>query len=113
MEEQGRVFQCEPCREIIIFFAVSDASPYIAASTARADDPATRRSGQFDSGGGRDNITSRWQHGRMYTARRTRSGLGKPGPDFCEVQMTTIMTIDEPRPRGTVIGERVGGPPLD
>jgi hypothetical protein len=52
-------------------------------------------------------------HGRMYTARRTRSGLGKPGPDFCEVQMTTIMTIDEPRPRGTVIGERVGGPPLD
>jgi hypothetical protein len=32
MMEQGRAFQCEPCREIIIFFAVSDASPYIAAS---------------------------------------------------------------------------------
>jgi hypothetical protein len=27
--------------------------------------------------------------------------------------MTAIMTIDEPRPRGTVMGERVGGPPLD
>lgn len=27
--------------------------------------------------------------------------------------MTAIMTIDEPRPRGTVIGRRVGGPPLD
>jgi hypothetical protein len=34
--------QCEPCREIIIFFAVSDASPYIAASTGRAGVPATR-----------------------------------------------------------------------
>jgi hypothetical protein len=41
MKEQGRAFQCEPCREIIIFFAVSDASPYIAASTARAGDPVT------------------------------------------------------------------------
>jgi hypothetical protein len=30
MKQQGRVFECEPCREIIIFFAVSDASPYIA-----------------------------------------------------------------------------------
>jgi hypothetical protein len=38
MKEQGRAFQCEPCREIIIFFAVSDASPYIAASTVRAGD---------------------------------------------------------------------------
>jgi len=43
MKEQGRAFQCEPCREIIIFFAVSDASPYIAASTARAGDPTARR----------------------------------------------------------------------
>jgi hypothetical protein len=24
----------------------------------------------------------RWQHGRMYTLRRMRLGLGKPGPDF-------------------------------
>jgi hypothetical protein len=31
MKEYDRAFQCEPCREIIIFFAVSDASPYIAA----------------------------------------------------------------------------------
>jgi tRNA(Ile2) C34 agmatinyltransferase TiaS len=30
MEEQGRVFQCEPCRQIIIFFTVSDVSPYTA-----------------------------------------------------------------------------------
>jgi len=33
MKEQGRTFQCEPCREIIIFFAVSDASPYLTQST--------------------------------------------------------------------------------
>ena len=31
MKECDRAFQCEPCREIIIFFTVSDASPYIAA----------------------------------------------------------------------------------
>jgi len=30
MKEQGRAFQCESCREIIIFFAVSDVSPYVA-----------------------------------------------------------------------------------
>jgi tRNA(Ile2) C34 agmatinyltransferase TiaS len=29
MKEHGRVFQCEPCRQIIIFFAVSVASPYL------------------------------------------------------------------------------------
>jgi hypothetical protein len=40
MKEHGRTFQCEPCREIIIFFTVSNASPYIAASTDRAGDPA-------------------------------------------------------------------------
>jgi hypothetical protein len=33
MEERGRAFQCEPCREIIIFFAVSDASPYVAVGS--------------------------------------------------------------------------------
>jgi hypothetical protein len=27
--------------------------------------------------------------------------------------MTAIMRIEEPRPRGTCMGERVGGPPLD
>ena len=27
--------------------------------------------------------------------------------------MTAIMPIDEPKPRGTFIGERVGGPPLN
>ena len=31
MKEHGRAFQCEPCRQTIIFFAVSDASPHIAA----------------------------------------------------------------------------------
>jgi hypothetical protein len=30
MKKQGRAFRCAPCREIIMFFAVSDASPYIA-----------------------------------------------------------------------------------
>lgn len=29
MKEQGRTFQCGPCRQIIVFFKVSDASPYI------------------------------------------------------------------------------------
>jgi hypothetical protein len=29
MKEQRRAFQCEPCRQIVIFFAVSDASPYV------------------------------------------------------------------------------------
>jgi hypothetical protein len=41
MKKQGRIFQCEPCREIIIFFAVSNASPFIAASTVRVGDPGT------------------------------------------------------------------------
>jgi hypothetical protein len=40
MKQQGRVFECEPCREIIIFFAVSDASPYIALA---AVDRVTKR----------------------------------------------------------------------
>jgi hypothetical protein len=31
MKEHGRAFQCEPSRQIIIFFAVSDVSPYVAA----------------------------------------------------------------------------------
>jgi hypothetical protein len=31
MKEHGRGFQCEPCRQFIIFFDVPDASPYIAA----------------------------------------------------------------------------------
>jgi hypothetical protein len=31
MKENGRAFLCEPCREIIVFFAVSDASPHVAA----------------------------------------------------------------------------------
>jgi hypothetical protein len=31
MEKHGRAFQCEPCRQIIIFFNVSDASLYVAA----------------------------------------------------------------------------------
>jgi tRNA(Ile2) C34 agmatinyltransferase TiaS len=33
MKEPGRDFQCEPCRRIIIFFDVSDTSPYLAAGT--------------------------------------------------------------------------------
>jgi hypothetical protein len=35
IKKHGRAFQCEPCRQIIISFAVSDASPYIAAGTGR------------------------------------------------------------------------------
>jgi hypothetical protein len=33
MKKQGRAFQCAPCREIIIFFRVTDASPYIALAS--------------------------------------------------------------------------------
>jgi hypothetical protein len=32
MKEHGRTFQCEPCRQTIIFVAVSDAKPYTAAA---------------------------------------------------------------------------------
>jgi hypothetical protein len=28
MKEHGRAFQCEPCRQIIVFFRFTDASPY-------------------------------------------------------------------------------------
>jgi tRNA(Ile2) C34 agmatinyltransferase TiaS len=31
MTAHGRAFLCEPCRQIIIFFDVSDASPYTKA----------------------------------------------------------------------------------
>jgi hypothetical protein len=34
------------------------------------------------------------------------------GADFFEVHMAAIMPMDEPRPHGSVIGERVGGAPL-
>jgi hypothetical protein len=30
MKEHGRAFRCEPCQQIMIFFSVSDASPYLA-----------------------------------------------------------------------------------
>jgi hypothetical protein len=35
MKEHGRAFECGPCRQIIIFFAVSDAPPYSAADAGR------------------------------------------------------------------------------
>jgi tRNA(Ile2) C34 agmatinyltransferase TiaS len=35
MKEHGRTFQCEPCRQIIIFFHVSGASPYIPIGSER------------------------------------------------------------------------------
>jgi hypothetical protein len=43
MKEYDRAFQCEPCREIIIFFAVSDASPYIAARRVLPKEEVTKR----------------------------------------------------------------------
>jgi tRNA(Ile2) C34 agmatinyltransferase TiaS len=30
MNKQGRGFECEGCRQIIVYFSVSDASPYFA-----------------------------------------------------------------------------------
>ncbi len=38
----GRVFQCEPCRQIVIFFEVSDTSPYLAAKLDSVQAPAYR-----------------------------------------------------------------------
>jgi hypothetical protein len=35
MKEYDRAFRCEPCREIIIFFTVSDTSPYITGACFR------------------------------------------------------------------------------
>ena len=32
---QGRTFQCEPCRQIIVFFKVTDQSPYIPTGAER------------------------------------------------------------------------------
>jgi hypothetical protein len=42
MKERGRTFQCEPCRQIVIFFTVSDASPYIALAleTVKPNEPS-------------------------------------------------------------------------
>jgi len=34
--KQGGSFGCEPCRQIIIFFEVSDASPYLALAAQRS-----------------------------------------------------------------------------
>jgi hypothetical protein len=50
MKEQGRAFQCEPCREIIIFFAVSEQAragdSWIGSLTAvMAVQPALQRTG--------------------------------------------------------------------
>jgi len=64
------LFQCEPCRQIIIFFAVSDASPYVAAGRVLPKKQWCAAVGKFDSGGSRDDIKNWWQHGRIYAARR-------------------------------------------
>jgi hypothetical protein len=51
MKEYGRAFQCEPCRQTIIFFAVSDASPYIAAGACfRRRNARPRPSSTHDRG---------------------------------------------------------------
>jgi hypothetical protein len=58
MKKRSRPFRCEPCRQIIIFVAVSDASPYIASR--RVSEEAMMRQG-------RDrhvNVKPPWQHGR-------------------------------------------------
>ena len=31
MKEHGRVFLCEPCKQIIIFLVVSETSPYVVS----------------------------------------------------------------------------------
>jgi tRNA(Ile2) C34 agmatinyltransferase TiaS len=44
MKQHGRTFQCAPCRQIIAFFEVSDASPYILGGAVR-DQPNKEISG--------------------------------------------------------------------
>jgi len=39
MKERDRAFHCEACRETIIFFAVTDAAPFIAAIAGTAQLP--------------------------------------------------------------------------
>jgi hypothetical protein len=39
MKEYDRAFQCDPCRQIIIFFEVSDASRYIPSGGALRGNP--------------------------------------------------------------------------
>jgi hypothetical protein len=43
MKEYDRAFRCEPCREIIIFFTVSDTSPYIAVQRVLPEKEVTER----------------------------------------------------------------------
>jgi tRNA(Ile2) C34 agmatinyltransferase TiaS len=42
MKQNGRAFQCEPCRQIVIFFRVSDTSPYLE-SKRQSDHREARR----------------------------------------------------------------------
>jgi hypothetical protein len=44
MKQYGRAFQCEPCREIIVFFDVSDASPYIEAGRVHGQSASGHKS---------------------------------------------------------------------
>src|ERR1700680_5096559 len=37
MHENNRLFACEPCRQIILFFDVSENSPYLSQRTGRDD----------------------------------------------------------------------------
>jgi tRNA(Ile2) C34 agmatinyltransferase TiaS len=42
MKQNGCAFQCEPCRQIVIFFRVSDTSPYLE-SKRQSDHREARR----------------------------------------------------------------------
>jgi hypothetical protein len=43
MKEDGRAFRCEPCRQIVIFFTVSDAAPYLLFERVQPVRPAVAR----------------------------------------------------------------------
>jgi hypothetical protein len=50
----------------------------------------------------------RWQHGRMYTARRMRMGLGKPGPVFWNGEIDWIVfCAHRPEHRTTPQGPQI------
>ena len=44
MKERGRAFQCEPCRQILIFFRMPDTSPYIASRAGPSEQRKSRQS---------------------------------------------------------------------
>ena len=55
MKQHGRVYQCEPCRQIIIFLDVSGCTPYTAscgAPMAPNEKPGMKTGGRIHEASG-------------------------------------------------------------